>query len=144
MYGGPGNDTYRFDDRDAGDAMVGPLSDVIFDFSAGDVLDLMAVDIFDLSRGGPDPARGSFSTWQAGGSTFVSWNTFGAVHDVELLGASRETPFRQIVWYEDDYLANVNTSRTHRLRPDARRHHRVDGGRGLVPDHPQGRPPLHV
>ena len=141
MYGGPGNDTYRFDDRDAGDATAGPLSDVIFDFSAGDLLDLMAVDVLYYYGGGPDPARGSFSIWQAGGSTYVSWNTFGAFHDIELRGFT--DIFRQIVGTVTTYLANVDT--TGRIaRRDARRQHRGGGGRGLVPDHPQGRPPLHV
>jgi hypothetical protein len=109
MYGGPGNDTFAFDDRDAGDATAGPQSDVIFDFSAGDVLDLMAVDILNVDYYGRNPERGAASIWQANGNTYVTWNTFGTFHDVELRGFTGD-PYSQIRWYQDDYLANTSTS----------------------------------
>ena len=115
MQGGSGPDTFRFDDRDAGDATAGPLSDVILDFSSDDVLDLLAVDI--LSYGGSgnrSPERGAFGIWRAGGSTYVTWNTFGSFHDVELRGFTGD-PFSQISWYQDDFLANVHT--TGRIAP---------------------------
>ncbi|MFO1143465.1 MAG: hypothetical protein U1E59_13955 [Amaricoccus sp.] len=110
MYGGAGNDTFAFDDRDAGDATAGPLSDVIYDFGPGDVLDLMAVDVLEFrGYGDHSPPRGAFSIWQASGSTYVTWNTFGAFHDVELRGFTGD-PYSQIRWYQDDYTANTSTS----------------------------------
>jgi hypothetical protein len=117
MHGGRGSDIFRFDDRDTGDALSGQ-ADVICDFSFDDTLDLSCVDIvsfdgfFDF-----DPQDGSFSIWEARGSVFVSWNTLGGYHDVELRGyeGSLDDLYSQIAWYEDDYSANVNT--TGRIAP---------------------------
>jgi hypothetical protein len=109
MYGGAGNDTFAFDDRDAGDFSNGPASDVIFDFSAGDVLDLMAVDILNLDWSGRDPERGAANVWQANGNTYVSWNTFGTIHDVELRGFVGD-PYSQIRWYVDDFASDATTT----------------------------------
>lgn len=110
MYGGAGPDVFRFDDRDAGDVSQGPLSDVIGDFSSNDLLDLLAVDVFRFAGYGiSEPGRGAFGIWQAAGNTYVTWNTFGGYHDIELTGFTGD-PFSQIRWYEDDYLANVNTT----------------------------------
>lgn len=110
MFGGAGPDVFRFDDRDAGDVSAGPLSDVIRDFSSSDLIDLLAVDILRFAgHGVSEPGRGAFGIWQAAGSTYVTWNTFGGYHDIELTGFTGD-PFSQIRWYEDDYLANVNTT----------------------------------
>lgn len=109
LTGGAGGDVFRFDDRDAGDVSAGPLSDVISDFSSNDLLDLMAVDILRFAGWGvSEPGRGAFGIWEAAGNTYVTWNTFGGYHDVELSGFTGD-PLSQIIWYEDDYLANVNT-----------------------------------
>jgi hypothetical protein len=110
MFGGSGVDTFRFDDLDAGDATAGPLSDVIYDFTSEDVLDLRDVDILFQSFGGSDPQRGGLSTWQALGSTFVSWNTFGAVHDVELRGYTADDVMSQIMWYDDDNFGRLDAT----------------------------------
>ena len=91
MWGGAGPDSFRFDDGDAGDATAGPLSDVILDFSVEDTLDLLAVDVLGFWGWGRTPERGTFSLWQAGGSTYVTWNTFGSLHDVELRGLYRRS-----------------------------------------------------
>ena len=110
MYGGAGPDVFRFDDRDAGDVSAGPLSDVIRDFSSNDLVDLMAVDVFRFAGYGvSEPGRGAFGIWEGAGNTYVTWNTFGSYHDVELTDFTGN-PFSQIRWYEDDYLANVNTT----------------------------------
>jgi RTX calcium-binding nonapeptide repeat (4 copies) len=110
MWGGSGPDTFLFDDEDAGDATAGPLSDVIYDFSMEDTLDLLAVDISSFwGYGDREPARGTFSIWQAGNSTYVTWNTFNGYHDIELQGFTGD-PFNQIRWYQDDFLASTATT----------------------------------
>lgn len=113
LYGGDGSDTFRFDDRDAGDAFSGPLSDVIHDFSSHDLLDIMAVDVVSFDGFGTrEPQRGGFSIWEAQGGIHLSWNTFGGFHDVEIKDCqiSHYDLYQQILWFEDDYLANVNTT----------------------------------
>jgi hypothetical protein len=114
LYGGAGADTFRFDDPDAGDATAGPLSDVIYDFTEADILDLRDADILYVS-GGPDPQRGGVSTWEASGSTYVSWNTFGHVHDVQLVGYIGRDVLSQILWYDDDHFGGLGT--TARIAP---------------------------
>lgn len=109
MYGGAGADVFRFDDQDAGDATAGPLSDVIADFGADDMIDLTAVDVLFYSGWTSEPARGSFSIWEGGGNTYVSWYTFGCYHDIELTGYSGDL-YNQIIWYEDDFTSGTNTS----------------------------------
>ena len=104
-----GSDTFRFDDRDAGDATAGPFSNVIRDFSAGDVLHLISVDVLDFYGLGSQPSRGTFSVWQSA-NIYVTWkNTFGGYHDIQLTGFTGDL-FSHIRWYEDDYAANVNTT----------------------------------
>ena len=63
MYGGPGPDTFRFDDKDTGDASAS-LADVIHDFGPDDIIDLVAVDVVGIS-GGVQPERGMFSLWES-------------------------------------------------------------------------------
>lgn len=108
LYGGAGADTFRFDDRDAGDFASGQ-ADVIHDFGAHDILDLTRVDLlYDAFDAGPEPGRGSFSTWQVNGDTYVSWNTFGGLHDVVLKGYTGDVS-SQIRWYQDDFSADGST-----------------------------------
>ncbi|HMQ94001.1 MAG TPA: DVUA0089 family protein [Amaricoccus sp.] len=109
MYGGAGADVFRFDDLDAGDATAGPRSDVIADFGVDDMIDLTAVDVLFYHGWGSEPARGSFSIWEGGGNTYVSWYTFGTYHDIELTGYSGDV-YSQIKWYEDDYTGGTNTT----------------------------------
>jgi len=108
MYGGAGADVFKFDDKDAGDVTTGPLSDVIADFGADDMIDLIAVDVLYSSGGGSEPARGGFSVWEGGGNTYVSWFTFGGYHDIELTGYTGNV-YNQIRWYEDDFRSGVMT-----------------------------------
>jgi hypothetical protein len=111
LYGGAGADTFRFDDPDAGDATAGPLSDVIYDFTEDDILDLREVDVLFANFLGSSPSRGGLSVWEAGGSTFVSWNTFNDVHDVELRGYTAEgNIFDQVRWYDDDNVGGMDTT----------------------------------
>ncbi len=112
MYGGRGSDIFRFDDRDAGDALSGQ-ADVICDFSFDDTLDIVCADVVSFDGyGALEPQPGAFSIWEARGSVFVTWNTLGGYHDVELRGyeGSIYDLYSQIAWYEDDYSANVNTN----------------------------------
>lgn len=105
MTGGEGSDIFRFDDKDAGDVTFGK-ADVITDFGADDVIDLLAVDILYLDGlGYPEPFRGGLSLWQANGNSYVSWKTFGTYHDIELTGYTGDlfALLGQIRWYEDDY-----------------------------------------
>jgi hypothetical protein len=113
LTGGIGADTFRFNDEDAGDATSG-LADVILDFSADDIIDLRAVDLFRYDDYSPDPSRGALGIWQANGNTYVSWNTFGELHDVEIRGYTGETSdlYNQIIWYDDDYRGGVGTDVT--------------------------------
>ena len=108
MYGGAGADVFKFDDKDAGDVAAGPLSDVIADFGADDMIDLIAVDVL-FQSSGSEPERGSFSIWEGGGNTYVSWYTFGGYHDIELTGYTGDV-YSQIRWYDDDYTAGTNTT----------------------------------
>jgi hypothetical protein len=52
--------------------------------------------------------------WQANGNTYVTWNTFGSFHDIELRGFTGD-PLSQIRWYDDDYRSDPST--TGRLAP---------------------------
>lgn len=109
MYGGAGPDEFRFDDDDTGDLFLGQ-ADSIRNFSANDVLDLVAVDIVRFEGWGvTEPERGAFGIWQAGGNTYVTWNTRGGYHDIELTGVITD-PYGQIRWYDDDYGADVRTT----------------------------------
>ncbi len=112
MFGGDGSDTFAFEDRDTGDVSWG-LADSIGDFDSEDILDLSATRI--LYFAGYDvvePERGGLSIWQADGNAYVTWNTFGSFHDVELTGFSGDyyNLLNQIHWYEDDYAASVFTT----------------------------------
>lgn len=113
LTGGVGADTFRFDDKDAGDATAG-LADVILDFSAVDIIDLRAVDLFRYDGYSIDPGRGAFGVWQAHGNTYVTWNTFNSVHDIEIRGylGDLEDIYNQIVWYDDDYRGGHGTNVT--------------------------------
>ena len=105
MWGGSGPDTFRFDDKDAGDATAGPLSDVIFDFSAEDTLDLLAVDVLGFAGDGDqDPGAGHVQHLADGRQHVCHLEPFGSLHDVELRGFTGD-PYSQIRWYEDDFLA---------------------------------------
>ncbi len=108
MYGGAGADVFRFDDKDAGDVAAGPLSDVIADFGADDMIDLIAVDVL-FQSSGSEPERGGFSIWEGGGNTYVSWNTFNGYHDIELTGYTGNV-YNQIKWYDDDFGSGVMTN----------------------------------
>lgn len=108
LWGGSGADTFRFDDRNSGDFASGQ-ADVIHDFGAHDILDLTRVDLlYGAVDAGPEPGRGSFSTWQVNGDTYVSWNTFGGLHDVVLKGYTGDVS-SQIRWYQDDFSADRTT-----------------------------------
>jgi hypothetical protein len=91
---------------------------VITDFGSDDLIDLTAADILYFEGYTPEPLRGGFGIWQTGGNTYVTWNTFGGFHDIELQGYTGDISslYSQIRWYEDDFLANVNT--TGRVAPD--------------------------
>ena len=63
---------------------------MILDLGRGDIIDLLAVGCH-LLRGYSDvePFRGGLLlTEGADGSTYITWNTFGAFHDVEVRGHS--------------------------------------------------------
>lgn len=103
LSGGGGPDVFRFDDQDAG---TGGARDVILGFGAGDVLDLREASIL-FRDFGAEPLRGAYSVQIDGGDTFVSWNTYGAQHTVELrgvelTGSDWEVDSGRIVWYDDD------------------------------------------
>ena len=116
LWGGAGADVFRFGAGDTGDATAGPLSDVIYDFGPDDVIDLRGAGV--VGAGWPyatsEPEPGAFSIWYGGGSTFVSWNTDGAYHDVELASytANGRDVYDQIVWYDDDYSDGWGTTAT--------------------------------
>jgi hypothetical protein len=105
-------DTFRFDDQHAGDATFGPASDVILDLGLGDVIDLLAVDILHYD-GSIEPLRGGLSlTEGADGSTYITWNTFGAFRDVEVRGVTDlyDLYWNHIRWYEDDNYGGFETT----------------------------------
>jgi hemolysin type calcium-binding protein len=107
MYGGSGADEFRFDDKDAG---ARPLFDVIGDFSSEDVIDLVAVDVTFCTYGG-EPGLGGFGTWTDGVNSYVTWHTRAGFHEIKVTGYSDWYGLlQQIRWYEDDYLANVDTN----------------------------------
>lgn len=112
LTGGAGRDTFRFDDKDAGDATAGPLSDVILDLGTGDVIDLLAVDVL-WYDGGVEPVRGGLSvTGGADGSAYITWNTFGTFHDIEVRGVTDlyDLLWNHIRWYADDNYGGFGTS----------------------------------
>ena len=48
----------------------------------------------------PDPTRGTFSIWSIGGDVYITWNTYGSLHDVELTDFDGDyyNLLRQILW----------------------------------------------
>ena len=114
LSGGAGADTFRFDDRDAGDATAGPGSDVILDLGAGDVIDLLAVDVLQYS-GGLEPGRGGLSvTLASDGSAYITWKTFDTFHDIEVVGVTDlyDLYWNHIRWYVDDNYGGFGTTVT--------------------------------
>lgn len=116
MRGGEGADVFRFGAEDAGDATAGPRSDVIYDFGPDDVLDIRQAGV--LGTGWlstePEPAPGTFGIWYGGGSAYVTWNTGGVYHDVELVGcnANRQAVYDQVLWHDDDFPDDFGTNVT--------------------------------
>lgn len=112
LTGGAGDDTFRFDDRDSGDVSRG-RADVIVDLGEGDVIDLIDVDALyvDYDR---NPDRGGLSYWAGEENTYITWNTFGSVHDIEVRGfiGTEEELFDHIRWYRDDNFGTINTTHT--------------------------------
>lgn len=112
LTGGKGPDVFVFDDKDTGDVSSGQ-ADVITDFGANDIIDLRAVSILSYDwYTDQDPGRAEFSIWQAGTSTFITWNTYGGMHDIELRGYSGDVydVYGQVRWYDDDYSGTTNTT----------------------------------
>ncbi len=108
LIGGAGPDTFRFGMHDAGD-LYGGEADSIADFGADDTIDLRGAGIRYVTDAGADPGRGALSIWSGDGNTYLSWNTGGAIHDLELTGFTGD-PYSQIVWYDDDFTASVATT----------------------------------
>lgn len=114
LSGGAGADVFVFDDKDTGDASSG-RADVITDLSGNDVIDLREVDILYLdSVETVSPQRGGLSVWEARGSTYLSWNTFGEMHDIEVRGyeGSMQNLLDQVHWYDDDNFGTIGTTAT--------------------------------
>jgi hypothetical protein len=130
LSGGAGADTFRFDDKDAGDATNGPLSDVILDLGAGDVIDLLAVDVVTASPlGGLEPERGTFSLTLGGdGGAYITWNTFGGYHDIEVQGVTDlyDLYWNHIRWYVDDNYGGFGTTVT--IGGNETRHGTIENG----------------
>jgi hypothetical protein len=111
MYGGDGFDIFGFDDQDTGDVSWG-LADAIGDFGAQDLIDLTDTELVSFwGFDNPDPARGTFSIWRSGANVYVTYNTYGSLHDIELTNFDGDhySLLQQIVWYDDDYLGSAAT-----------------------------------
>jgi Ca2+-binding RTX toxin-like protein len=93
--GGAGADTFRFDDRGTGDAFSGNVADRIVDFASNDRINLVAVDVDHYAGHTAAPNEGGWSIWHSGSSTFVTWNTGGEYHDVELANYSGDP---DVIW----------------------------------------------
>lgn len=111
LHGGDGADVFRFDPRDSGEVTAGPLSDVIHDFTAEDRLDLRSLHAVYAVHDDSEPPAGTFSTWSAAGSAYVTWNDGAGFHDIELAGCG-EIGLDRIIWYEDDHGDGVDTRAT--------------------------------
>lgn len=113
MSGGAGADVFSFDDKDTGDATYGQ-ADVITDLRAGDIIDLTAVDVLFLDYYDTSPERGGLSLWQAAGNAYITWNTFGTMHDIVVQGynGSLDDLYNQIRWYDDDNPGTTDTTAT--------------------------------
>lgn len=111
MSGGAGADVFRFDDKDTGDATYGH-ADVITDLKANDIIDLTAVDVLFVDYYATSPERGGLSIWEASGNAYITWNTFGTMHDivVEGYGGSVDDLLAQIRWYDDDNSGTTGTT----------------------------------
>ena len=96
LEGGAGSDRFRWDDFGTGDSFAA-RADVITDFARGDKIDLTAVDVFDFGGfGDSSPSEGEWSIWSEGRDQFVTWNTFGEFHDVEVQGKS--VAVSDVIW----------------------------------------------
>ena len=88
LVGGSGRDTFRFDDFGTGDSFSGGRADVVRDFARGDRIDITAVDVdFFDDDGGRSPEEGGWSLASSGDATFLTWNTQGEFHYVQVRGA---------------------------------------------------------
>lgn len=115
LTGGAGADVFVFDDLDTGSA-TSRRADVITDFGEGDIIDLRAVDVLYLDEffNTESPDRGGLSVWQAAGNTYVTWNTFDGMHDIQVTGfeGTADDLLRQIRWYDDDNVGRTDTVAT--------------------------------
>ena len=111
MYGGDGSDIFRFDHQDTGDVSWG-LADAVGDFGAEDLIDLIDAEVIAFwGFDSPDPARGTFSIWRGGANVYVTYNTYGSLHDIELTNFDGDhySLLQQILWYDDDFLGSAAT-----------------------------------
>ena len=112
LTGGAGGDTFVFDEKDAGDATCG-RSDVILDVGKGDIINLMAVDVtyYEANTAAELDPGGLMLTEGDDGNLHITWNTFGALHDVEVRGNIDywDLLLGHMRWYVDDYYGNLGS-----------------------------------